>query len=341
MQALGVDIPSSSYTKYEDNVVVFTSNVSQYKDKLISIRYKTSDIIPIFNFGSNTCSSQLSSSFGSGNASHGPSSFSQGEGNISSGYGSFASGFGNKALGNYSHAEGYQTTSYDNSHAEGQGTYAYDRSHAEGESTIANNTSHAEGLETHATGAYSHAEGDSCVASGPASHASGTGTLAQYSSQTAIGKWNAIDDNFAFIIGNGSDNSSRSNAFAVTWDGTPRGSKVQHNVGTTFTLSAGVIPGFVTNNTVVLTLAAERFLDTVYDITVSKLQGGLRGIQGFLDGSAYNTNWKTSAYTVSASILSRRHIEIRIEKNSGNFTNLVTNSPVAFYVNPTLTLNFS
>lgn len=81
--------------------------------------------------------------------------------------------------------------------------------------------SHAEGGYTTASGNYSHAEGNSCIASGYCSHASGRYTLARADTQTAIGKCNVGDNNdtYAFIIGNGSSVSARSNAFAVDWNG--------------------------------------------------------------------------------------------------------------------------
>lgn len=325
----GTDI--TDQVQLYDNWEVYIKNAtSSYDGKLLTIKYQTSTLTPVIRFGiENNCSSLYSGAFGSGNGVFGTCSY--------------ALGSGCTVIGDYSFAEGNGAYSRDNSHAEGLDTRAVNIAHAEGFSTLAQHHSHAEGQNTQATGYASHAEGEGCIARGDYSHASGRGTLAIGASQTVIGEYNTRDNSeiFAFIIGNGTASDDRHNAFAIEWNGTPRGQMVQHNAGTTFTLSAGVIPGFVTNNTVILTLTTERFLDIVSTITVSTLKGGLRGVQGFLDGSAYNTDWKTSAYTVSASKLSRRHIEIRIEKKNGNFTNIVTQSPVAFYVNPTLTLNFS
>ena len=52
--------------------------------------------------------------------------------------------------------------------------------------------------------------------------AHGTGTNASSSYQTAIGQFNTVDSNntYAFIIGNGTADNSRSNAMTVAWDGT-------------------------------------------------------------------------------------------------------------------------
>ena len=59
-------------------------------------------------------------------------------------------------------------------------------------------------------------------AGGRGSCAHGKGTKASSNYQTAIGQYNIADSNnvYAFIIGNGSDNSNRSNAMSVAWDGT-------------------------------------------------------------------------------------------------------------------------
>ena len=162
-------------------------------------------------------------------------------------------GFNATAGGYCSHAEGYETTaSGPYSHAEGRNTAATgsNASHAEGrETTASGTTSHAEGYNATASGIYSHAEGAStkasnyaahaegglCEASGWASHAEGydttasgnyshaqnVGTVAAYINQTAIGKYNDNQSTNAFEIGNGTSDSNRSNAFAITWDGRP------------------------------------------------------------------------------------------------------------------------
>lgn len=116
----------------------------------------------------------------------------------------------NKATGNYSHAEGYNAKSTGNySHSEGNATSAY------------GTASHTEGFNTTANGFYSHAEGSYTIARGDRSHAEGGGTIAASIYQHVQGKYNAEDSNskYAFIIGNGTDNNNRSNAFAVDWNG--------------------------------------------------------------------------------------------------------------------------
>lgn len=81
--------------------------------------------------------------------------------------------------------------------------------------------SHAEGVNTTASGTSAHAEGGSTIASGAGSHVEGVGTLASGDYSHVEGKYNVSDDSgkFAFIIGNGRNSNSRSNAFTIDWDG--------------------------------------------------------------------------------------------------------------------------
>lgn len=167
---------------------------------------------------------------------------------------SHAEGYETTASGNYSHAEGYETiASGSSSHAEGYYTTASEsHSHAEGNYTTASRIgSHAEGLQTTASGYASHAEGQSTTAKGQASHSEGYDTTAsgQFShaqnyytiatgaNQTVIGKFNSATvsgsgtdsdpyvytnvGDYAFIIGNGTYNTTakRSNALTVDWNG--------------------------------------------------------------------------------------------------------------------------
>ena len=134
----------------------------------------------------------------------------------------------NKAIGEYSHAEGKSTTASGRySHAEGFLTTAsgIDGSHAEGYVTTASGFySHAEGRDTIASGNSAHAEGQSTTASGVGSHAEGAATIASSANQHVQGKYNIEDTNdvYAHIVGNGEysdDNSARSNAHTLDWDG--------------------------------------------------------------------------------------------------------------------------
>ena len=86
-------------------------------------------------------------------------------------------------------------------------------SHAEGSITKAiGNYSHAEGDNTQAIGDYSHAEGQETIASGSYSHAEGYQTIALANHQHVQGQYNVTSSiPAAFIVGNGTDDSNRSN----------------------------------------------------------------------------------------------------------------------------------
>lgn len=88
-------------------------------------------------------------------------------------------------------------------------------SHAEGSITKAiGDYSHAEGDSTQAIGFYSHAEGRETItlALGQYSHAEGYNTIASANYQHVQGQWNATSSaESAFIVGNGTDDSNRSN----------------------------------------------------------------------------------------------------------------------------------
>lgn len=159
----------------------------------------------------------------------------------STGYGSHTEGGETFASNNYSHAEGYQTkaiglrshaegqkteASADSSHAEGTGTKAtHSRAHAEGAYTTASGmNSHAEGGSSTASGVSSHAEGEGTLAKGSYSHAEGLSTKAASSCQHVEGKYNLEDTagTYAHIVGNGSADNARSNAYTLDWQGNGR-----------------------------------------------------------------------------------------------------------------------
>ena len=184
-----------------------------------------------------------------GNGSH-----AEGYHTTASGSYSHAEGYHTIASGDNAHAEGYHTTASGNdSHAEGVKTVALGgRSHAEGsgdklpdtitsESTnndiitawntskfllAKGNSSHAEGQNTLALGNNSHAEGFNTITSSNYSHAEGKGTTSVGRSQHVQGEYNIKDygyvdelSRYAHIVGNGNDESNRSNAHTLDWEG--------------------------------------------------------------------------------------------------------------------------
>lgn len=148
----------------------------------------------------------------------------EGTGTKANGFVSHAEGRWATASGECSHAEGQQTTASGNtSHAEGlYSTASGTTSHAEGYNTVASGLySHAEGWGTTASQRTSHAEGESTVASANFTHAEGHGTLASSLNQHVQGRYNIEDTagTYAHIVGNGTSDSSRSNAHTIDWSG--------------------------------------------------------------------------------------------------------------------------
>lgn len=157
-------------------------------------------------------------------SSQGSYSHSEGRNSIAKGEISHAEGSQTTASGTYSHSEGWRTTaSSDGSHAEGLNTIASNTaSHAEGYTTVASGTSsHSEGHDTEAIGNNSHAEGYDTQALGYQSHAEGSRTKASGENQHVQGRYNIEDaaNKYAHIVGNGADDTDRSNAHTLDWDG--------------------------------------------------------------------------------------------------------------------------
>ena len=151
-------------------------------------------------------------------------SFATGEETDASGDYSRASGSHSAASGDYSAADGaYSEASGIGSHAEGAYTKATgDYSHAAGfQSESKGKYSTAIGMGTLAEGEGSFAIGVNTVAKGRASFAAGEGTIAASSNQFVHGKYNIEDteDKYIEIIGNGTDDANRSNAFAIGKNG--------------------------------------------------------------------------------------------------------------------------
>jgi hypothetical protein len=150
---------------------------------------------------------------------------SHAEGNNTTANGDYSHTEGQNAITNgaYSHAEGSSTVATGaNSHAEGANTLASASfSHAEGRFTVSRGQySHAEGFYTTASALYSHAEGSGSVALGVASHAEGQFTIASGSYQHVQGRFNTQGDNTSLlIVGNGTADGARSDAFKVRMSG--------------------------------------------------------------------------------------------------------------------------
>ena len=142
--------------------------------------------------------------------SYGQSSHCEGDKTTASGDGSHAEGLDNYASGQYSHAEGYQTTASE--------SFA----HSEGSHTIASGSgSHAEGLSTKASGYRSHAEGLNTIAQRASQHVFGEYNIADTKIDTGYVEKNMVSrkGSYVEIVGNGTADSSRSNARTLDWHG--------------------------------------------------------------------------------------------------------------------------
>ncbi len=130
---------------------------------------------------------------------------------------SHAEGYNTAAMAKYSHTEGYTTkASASYSHAEGYNTVTYGAySHTEGYGTCTNgDCSHAEGSSTTTLANCSHVEGSHTIASNFASHAGG-----HYNANMTTGGASNNTTGTAFVIGNGTSDSAKSNAFSVQYSG--------------------------------------------------------------------------------------------------------------------------
>ena len=153
-----------------------------------------------------------------------------GELNIASNWLSYAEGYYNIVQGKISHAEG-------------------------GENKILSYLSHAEGWNNKIlSGDYSHINGrNNIINGGGVTTVMGFGLMATESIQTIIGKYNNLtldkkSGNYAFIIGNGTGEDSRSNALTVDWDGNITATGNYYTKNSSLSLGACVVGGYMTNN---------------------------------------------------------------------------------------------
>ena len=146
--------------------------------------------------------------------------------------GGFAQGAETYSSGNYSHAEGDGTAARGSyAHAEGYSTYqahgVLDLNSMPAFITLLENRLSTTRPYSLAFGKASHAEGKDTVAIHQYTHTEGIGTIAwQLSSnspQHVEGKYNAVDKegttNYLHIIGNGTSETNRSNAYTLDVDG--------------------------------------------------------------------------------------------------------------------------
>ena len=246
---IGYDInKNTNENKMVITIVELNTNITsnlilkQREDKYLNNKYLKKDVAiqNSITIGTRIISSIGQYSFSNGKETTASGDYSHAEGentqavnvnchaegfySCASGESSHAEGYWSSASGSYSHAEGIETTASGKySHAEGNSTKASgESSHAEGNRTDASGVySHAEGMNTEALGAGSHAEGWATTASSYYSHAEGYFTKASSKAQHVQGKYNIEDtkNKYAHIVGNGTDDTVRSNAHTLDWNG--------------------------------------------------------------------------------------------------------------------------
>ena len=173
---------------------------------------------------STTASGENTHAEGDSTTASSQAAHAEGHSTEASGYASHSEGAHTQAIASMAHAEGLSTiASGGKSHAEGHSTTASGaNAHAEGYSTTASGeNTHAEGNSTTASLQAAHAEGYGTTASGYAAHAEGYSTKASSENQHVQGKYNIEDtaNTYAHIVGNGTSDTTRSNAHTLDWNG--------------------------------------------------------------------------------------------------------------------------
>lgn len=161
---------------------------------------------------------------------------------IASGDYSFAVGSGSQAIGTGSIA-------FMRGIARGMGSFALGGQNGEQrQPEAAGVLSVAIGASTYASGTASVAIGLQTTASAAASIALGNRTIAGSANQTVIGRRNIEDTNniYAFIIGNGTADNARSNAFMVDWNGNVTATSFTGTVSGYLPLTGGKVSGTLT-----------------------------------------------------------------------------------------------
>ncbi len=211
------------YLKHDDQYITYKYVLGNSTKKLTVDNVKNLDIINEYG--------QLYADAVFASISGGNKSQSQSLATISYGSYATASGFGAKSFGIFSEASG------DNSFAIGLSTRANtDNSFAGGFESEANgrysfafgqqvkteaNYSAAFGAKTRACATNSFVVGQNTVAGegATASFVAGTGTRSSITAQAVVGRYNAQNDNALFIVGSGSSDTARANAFEVLSNG--------------------------------------------------------------------------------------------------------------------------
>lgn len=211
---------------------------------------------------------------------------------------STSSSYWMRAIGAYSVVEGYDCIA-SNGGAHTEGTYT----------KATGSDSHAEGYNSRATGKWSHVEGYNSRATAEDAHAQGEGVNAGYTAQTAVGKYNNNKSDTLFEVGNGSSDSSRSNAFEVTSAGKIKvnGSKAPFTTFTATGSTSSISSGSGGHAICTGTVPTGYTIIGIQTVTTNHTFSGAISSMTLLSNGAYidiiNTGSSSQTFSVTATIL--------------------------------------
>lgn len=179
--------------------------------------------------------------------------------------------------------------------------------------------------------------------------------------QTVIGHYNSPVEDKAFVIGNGTADDSRSNAFEVGWDGNVLASgdvtdgdgnvlsdKISRSdlffkSGDVYSVTynhARALTGYVSSSTkgMYFEIPLPKFLTDVSSATITAMTGGVRGISGYVNGLTNGSNLK-SGYTVTASVDNPNTLYVSVVSSS-TLSNVTNNTPISVALN-SISITFS
>lgn len=160
-------------------------------------------------------------------------------------------------------------------------------------------------------------------------------------SKLYMGAYPDKDEGVLFAIGNGSA-SKPSNAFTVDWGGNINCNNLFYQPGEYYAETyahARAIEGYISSSatTMYFEIPMPKRLDNVYYCEISEITGGIRGVNGYVDGKSNGSD--LSGYDIVATIDNPNYIYLSLSKGAalGNATN---NTPVTLALN-SLALTFS
>lgn len=222
----------------------------------------------------------------------------------------------------------------------------------------------AQGLNSYASVPYAFASGVDNDVNGEGATARGRCLKINNkggTDQTVIGHYNSPVEDKAFVIGNGTADDSRSNAFDVDWDGNVLASgdvtdgdgnvlsdKISRSdlffkSGDVYSVTynrARALTGYVSSSTkgMYFEIPLPKFLTDVSSATITAMTGGVRGISGYVNGLTNGSNLK-SGYTVTASVDNPNTLYVSVVSSS-TLSNVTNNTPISVALN-SISITFS